>query len=70
MIVVFLVSDRSFGVGFCLWMLFDLSMISGFAEWTYLACECGAYGSVSFVFVVLYFVFCCCFSSRFRGSPI
>ena len=44
MIVVLLVSDRSFGVGFCLWMLFDLSMISGFVEWTYLVRECDTCG--------------------------
>ena len=39
-------------------MLFDLSMISGFAEWTYLVGECNAHGSVSFVFCcVLFCVF-------------
>ena len=43
--VVFLVSDRSFVLGFCSWILFDLSMISGFVEWTYLVRECDAYGS-------------------------
>ena len=42
-------------------MLFDLSVTSGFAEWTYLVRECDAYGSVSFVFVAFCFVFCCCF---------
>ena len=36
--------------GFCSWMLFDLSMISGFVEWTYLVRGCNTYGSVSFVF--------------------
>ena len=46
-------------------ILFDLSMISGFAEWTYLVREWDAYGSVLFVFVVFCFAFCCCFSSRF-----
>ena len=30
-IVVFLVSDRRFVFGFCWWMLFGLSMTSGFA---------------------------------------
>ena len=39
-IVVFLVSDRGFVFGFCSWMLFDLSVTSGFAEWTCLMCDC------------------------------
>ena len=38
-------------------MLFDLSMISGFVEWTYLVRECDTCGSVSFVLVVFCFVF-------------
>ena len=58
-IVVFLVSDRRFVFGFCSWMLFDLSMMSGFAEWMHLVRECDACGSVSFVFVAFCFVFCC-----------
>ena len=37
-------------------MLFDLSMTSGFAEWTCLVHECDTHGSVSFVFVA--FCFC------------
>ena len=37
-------------------MLFDLSVTSGFAEWTHLVRECNAHGSVSFVFVA--FCFC------------
>ena len=43
--------------GFCSWMLFDLSMTSGFAEWMPLVRECDTCGSVSFVFVVFCFVF-------------
>ena len=64
-IVVFLVSDRGFVFGFCSWMLSDLSIISGFVEWTSLVRECNTCGSVSFVFVAFCFVFCCCFSSWF-----
>ena len=36
-------------------MLFDLSVMSGFAEWMYLARECNAHGSVSFVFCCVLF---------------
>ena len=43
---VFLVSDRGFVFGFCSWMLFDLSIISGFVEWTCLVRECDAHGQV------------------------
>ena len=45
-IVVFLVSGRVFVFGFCSWMLFDLSIISGFVEWTCLVRECDAHGQV------------------------
>ena len=56
-IVVFSFLDRDFCVGFCSWMLCGLSVMSGFAEWTWLVCECDTCGSVLFVFVVFCFVF-------------
>ena len=64
-VVVFSFLDRDFSLEFCSWMLCDLSMISGFAEWMYLVRECDPHGSVSFVLLCIVLCFCCCFSSWF-----
>ena len=39
-------------------MLFDLSVMSGFAEWTCLVCECDTYGSTVFRLFFLCCVLC------------